>query len=75
MADFDIITDSLQTSLLERIEQIEDSKREDYLKRLEGYLNEIKKVNKIIEKGKNNRIKWSQLMDNSYSIINIQKGQ
>ena len=75
MADFDIITDSLQTSLLERIEQIEDSKREDYIKRLEGYLSEIKKVSSIIEKGKNNRIKWSQLMDNSYSIINIQKGQ
>ena len=75
MADFDIITDSLQTSLLERIEQIEDSKREDHIKRLEGYLSEIKKVSSIIEKGKNNRIKWSQLMDNSYSIINIQKGQ
>lgn len=75
MADFDIVTDSLQTSLLERIEQIEDSQREDYIKRLEGYLSEIKKVSNIIEKGKNNRIKWSQLMDNSYSIINIQKGQ
>lgn len=75
MADFNIITDSLQTSLLERIEQIEDSQREDYIKRLEGYLSEIKKVSNIIEKGRNNRIKWSQLMDNSYSIINIQKGQ
>ena len=75
MADFDIITNSLQTSLLERIEQIEDSQREEYIKRLEGYLSEIKKVSSIIEKGKNNRIKWSQLMDNSYSIINIQKGQ
>lgn len=75
MADFDIITDSLQTNLLEKIEQIEDSKRENYIKRLEGYLSEIKKVSSIIEKGKNNRIKWSQLMDNSYSIINIQKGQ
>lgn len=75
MADFDIVTDSLQTSLLERIEQIEDSQREDYIKRLEGYLSEIKKVSNIIEKGKNDRIKWSQLMDNSYSIINIQKGQ
>lgn len=75
MADFDIVTDSLQTSLLERIEQIENSQREDYIKRLEEYLSEIKKVSNIIEKGKNNRIKWSQLMDNSYSIINIQKGQ
>lgn len=75
MADFDIITNSLQTSLLERIEQIEDGQREEYIKRLEGYLSEIKKVSSIIEKGKNNRIKWSQLMDNSYSIINIQKGQ
>lgn len=75
MAQFNIITDSLQTSLLEKVEQIEDSQREDYIKRLEGYLDEIKKISSIIEKGKNNRIKWSQLMDNSYSIINIQKGQ
>ena len=75
MADFDIITNSLQTSLLERIKQIEEDQKEDYIKRLEGYLSEIKKVSSIIEMGRNNRIRWSQLIDNSYSIIDIQKGQ
>lgn len=75
MAQFDIITDSLQTSLLERIKQIEEKQRQDYIIKLEGYLNEIKKVSNIIEMGENNRIRWSQLISNSYSIINIQQGQ
>ena len=75
MADFNIITDSLQTNLLERVEQIEEGQREDYIKRLEGYLSEIKKVSSIIEMGKNNKIRWSQLIDTSYSIVDIQRGQ
>ena len=75
MAQFDIITDSLQISLLERIKQIEDKQRQDYINRLEGYLNKIKEVSNVIEMGENNRIRWSQLISNSYSIINIQQGQ
>ena len=75
MADFDIITDSLQTSLLERIEQIEEEQRQKYLIRLQEYLTNIKKTSEIVSRGENNRIKWSQLIHDSYSIINIGKDQ
>lgn len=75
MAQFDVIKDSLQENLLKKVEQIEKGQREEYLKRLQKYLIDIKNTSEIVRKGENNRVRWSQLIHDSYSIVNIKKDQ
>lgn len=71
MGDFDIATESFKQRLLKGINDKQGKKQKEYIKRLQNCLEKIKKTSEIKEKAQNNRIKWSQLMGASYSIINL----